>query len=349
MLDPHGRITYCNDYLLRLTGWGRHEITGGDWFALFLPGDHAPRRQQFSDLLQDLPSAWHYDNEIITRTGELRTVHWNNTVLRSVDGEVTGVASLGEDITESRESERKIKRLNRPASVANGWTDLERWRLCAGVVDLEELAGMPCWMALDLASTRDICALRLVWRVDGKWITWGRGYVPKASVDLRASRGTVSYVPWITSGHLIQTDGDVTDYAVIERDINELRERFDVRAIAFDPWNAQDLCNRLTEAQAPMIKFVQGAKSYHPAMQEVERAYVGKQLVHDGDPVLTWNAANLVARKDVNGNNAPDRQRSADKIDSMAALFMAVGVAMTDVEPGFDMDAISDPVAMRFG
>lgn len=246
-------------------------------------------------------------------------------------------------------AEFQIKRLNRPASVANGWVDLARWAKCEGRVDLDDLSGMPCWMALDLASTRDICALRIVWRDGDKWLTWGRGYVPRASVQLRAQRGTVSYAPWVASGHLVETDGDVTDYAVIERDIGAIRERFDVRSIAFDPWNAQDLCNRLTEAGAPMIKFIQGPKSYHPAMQEVERAYVAGNLVHDGDPVLTWCAANLVARKDVNGNTAPDRQRSSDKIDAMAALFMAVGVAMADETERFDLDAALAPVAVRFG
>lgn len=230
-------------------------------------------------------------------------------------------------------AEFRIKRLNRAASVANGWTDLGRWSKCAGAVDLEALAGRKCWVGLDLASTRDLTVLRIVWREDGKWLTYGRGYVPKASVQTRAERGTVDYAAWVAAGRLVETEGDVTDYAVIEADINNLRELFDVRAIAFDPWNAQDLSNRLTEAGAPMIKFIQGAKSYHPAMQEVERAYVGGTMVHDGDPVLTWCAANLVARKDVNGNTAPDRQRSSDKIDHMAALFMAIGVALTEVEP----------------
>jgi len=230
-------------------------------------------------------------------------------------------------------SEFRIKRLNRAASVANGWTDLGRWQKCAGTVDLEALRGRKCWAAIDLNSTRDLGALRLIFREEGKWITWGRGYVPAASVQLRAERGTVSYAGWVQSGHLVETPGDVTDYAVIERDIDELREMFDIRAIAFDPWNAQDLSNRLIEKGAPMIKFIQGAKSYHPAMQEIERAYIGGQLVHDGDPVLTWCAANLVARRDVNGNQAPDRQRSADKIDEMAALFMACGIALSEVEP----------------
>lgn len=120
MLDCEGGITYCNDYLLRLTGWRREEVFGQNWFSTFLPPDPGRVREVFADVLADRPSAWHYDNEIITRSGERRLVHWNNTVLRSAGGQVTGVAALGEDITEHREAERRIKRLNRVYAMLSG-------------------------------------------------------------------------------------------------------------------------------------------------------------------------------------------------------------------------------------
>ncbi|UCU97346.1 EAL domain-containing protein [Acidovorax radicis] len=120
MLDCEGRITYCNDYLLRLTGWQREEVFGRNWFDLFVPAELAHVRGVFADVLADRPSAWHYDNEILTRSGGRRLVHWNNTVLRSVGGQVTGVAALGEDITERREADRRIKRLNRVYAMLSG-------------------------------------------------------------------------------------------------------------------------------------------------------------------------------------------------------------------------------------
>ncbi len=39
MLDTEDWITYCNDYLLKLTGWGREEVLGQDWFRIFVPSD----------------------------------------------------------------------------------------------------------------------------------------------------------------------------------------------------------------------------------------------------------------------------------------------------------------------
>lgn len=245
----------------------------------------------------------------------------------------------------SKLAEFQIKRLNRPASAADGFILLPKWKACDGAVDLDDLRDLPCWAGLDLASTRDLTAFRLVWRVGDRLLTWGRRWVPASAVAQRTERGTVPYAGWVSAGLMEQTDGEVTDYAVIEAAVNEARERFNIQAIAFDRWNATEMCSRLIEAGAPMVEFVQGPKSYHPAMQELERAYIGKKLAHGGDPVLGWCAANLVARKDANLNLAPDKRRSADKIDDMAALLMAIGVSLSAAtqEPDLD-DFLNSPV-----
>ena len=109
MLDTEGRITYCNDYLLRLTGWTREEVTGRSWAELFLPPELDGLKGIFGDLLANRPCAWHHENEILTRSGERRTIQWNNSVLRSAEGEVIGCASLGVDVTEPRRSEAALR------------------------------------------------------------------------------------------------------------------------------------------------------------------------------------------------------------------------------------------------
>jgi phage terminase large subunit-like protein len=129
-----------------------------------------------------------------------------------------------------------------------------------------------------------------------------------------------------------QTDGDVVDYAVIETAIDEAVANFTIKEITYDKWNATDICNRLMAKEYPMVEFIQGPKSYHPAMQELERAYIAGKLNHGGDPVLSWCASNLVARRDANLNQAPDKKRSPEKIDDMTALLMAVGRSLS-VEP----------------
>ncbi|MEO8361748.1 MAG: PAS domain S-box protein [Vicinamibacteria bacterium] len=110
MLDRDARITYCNDYLLRVLGWTREEVIGQDWLERFVPKDLGDLKPVFQALLKDLPETWHRENEILTRSGERRMFRWSNSVLRSVTGEVIGVASIGEDITEQRNAQAVLRK-----------------------------------------------------------------------------------------------------------------------------------------------------------------------------------------------------------------------------------------------
>lgn len=109
LLDPNGNITFCNDFLLALTGWQRDKVLGQNWFDLFLPPD--VREELRSRFLQSIASGVifpHHDNEILTRAGERRLVRWNNTLLYDANGQIIGSASIGEDITEQRQMEQAL-------------------------------------------------------------------------------------------------------------------------------------------------------------------------------------------------------------------------------------------------
>jgi len=244
----------------------------------------------------------------------------------------------------SKLAEFKIKRLNRPASSATGWIDLAKWQRCGGKVDLDWLAGHPCWGALDLASTLDLTSWRLVWKVDGIYYTWGRRFVPSEAVRARTARGVVPYAGWVAAGLIEVTEGEVTDYTVVENRIREDIARFNPLAVGYDRWNAQEISQRLLADGHPLIEFNQTTKNYHPAMQELERAYISKNIQHGNDPVLNWCASNLIAVKDGNLNMKPDKKRSPDKIDDMATLLMAVGLSKTVAVEDDARDFLASPV-----
>jgi len=234
-------------------------------------------------------------------------------------------------------AEFKIKRLNRQSAAANTWLNIERWKRCNGPVDLNALEGKQCFAALDGAATTDLMSFRLVWNVDGIVYTWGRNWVPAEAVAQRTERGTVPYAGWVAAGLITQLQGNILDYAIIENDILQICRRFKPTIIAYDSWNIRDLVNRLMaelpKRQMPdgkqksiLEEFRQGPRSFNPAMKECERLYLSRNLRHGGDAVLNWCAANVVPRYDENMNIAPDKKRSADRIDAAVALFMAIGV-----------------------
>lgn len=239
-------------------------------------------------------------------------------------------------------SEFRIKRLNRQAAAANSHVDLIKWKAAGRPLpDDAKLKTLKCWGGLDLSSTADMTSAFLVWRetVEGKVIYYVRGryWVPAEAVEQRNARGTVRYEPWVHAGFITQTQGNVVDYNVVKADVKEMVDTFKPAKFAYDPWNSSQLINDLSEDYPELFEqFRQGPPSYHPALKEFDRAYLSGCLIHGGNPVLQWNAANLVVRRDTNTNMAPDKKRSADKIDGIVSVVMALGVSLTaepDKEP----------------
>ncbi len=150
MLDREGRITYCNGYLLRLSGWRYEEVIGRNWFERFIPPEIADLKDSFfAALLANLPEARHHENEILTRSGERRLIRWNNSVLRSGAGDVIGTASIGEDITERKEAADRIVHLNRVHAVLSGINTL-----IVRVHDRDELFREACRIAVEAGGFR---------------------------------------------------------------------------------------------------------------------------------------------------------------------------------------------------
>jgi PAS domain S-box-containing protein len=113
MLDAAGRISFANDYLLRLTGWHEDEVIGCDWFERFIPAgvgrEGRSLREHFLQSLAGGDVFPHFENEILTRDGERRLIAWDNTVLRDIEGAVIGTASIGRDVTSERQAQAQLR------------------------------------------------------------------------------------------------------------------------------------------------------------------------------------------------------------------------------------------------
>jgi PAS domain S-box-containing protein len=99
-LDLQGRVEFANPFFLELTGYAHSEVIGQHWFTKFLPLHHRPKLQTaFREILEN-DFHPHYQNPIVTKTGQERLIAWNNTLLKDAEGTVMGTLSIGEDITQ---------------------------------------------------------------------------------------------------------------------------------------------------------------------------------------------------------------------------------------------------------
>jgi PAS domain S-box-containing protein len=108
-LDKDAKVTFCNDYLLQTTGWKREDVIGEDWFSKFIPDANIALKRLFFDTVETGEIPPRHENSIKTRTGELREIVWNNTMVRDIAGNIVGTASLGEDVTERKRGEDRLR------------------------------------------------------------------------------------------------------------------------------------------------------------------------------------------------------------------------------------------------
>ena len=140
--------------------------------------------------------------------------------------------------------------LNQWTEQAERWIDMAAWDACDAPVDLERLRGRPCFGGLDLSTTTDVTALAWVFPPtpdDGLWRVLSRYFVPAENLRRRAERDRVPYDLWAGQGFIEATAGNVVDYGAIEQRIFADAALFQVREIAYDPWNATHIALRLQD------------------------------------------------------------------------------------------------------
>jgi two-component system sensor histidine kinase/response regulator len=99
VLDDEGRIVRLNPYAEALTGYTSAEVEGKDWFSTFLPErDRERARSLFGEALHDVHTQGNV-NPIVTRGGEERQVEWYDRTLKDTEGKITGLLTIGQDVT----------------------------------------------------------------------------------------------------------------------------------------------------------------------------------------------------------------------------------------------------------
>jgi len=204
--------------------------------------------------------------------------------------------------------------------------------------DYSTLEGSECWGGLDLASTRDISALVLLFKVDEKFIILPYFFIPLENAKKRSERDGVDYVSWIRDNHIIGTEGDVADYNFIKAKINELSKKYRIQSIAYDRWNASQLVIDLVNDGANMTPFGQGFVSMSAPTKELEKLIIGKQVNHTNNPAMNFMISNVAIQEDPAGNIKIAKNKSKEKVDGVVAMVMALGEYMT----GDDVDSVYD-------
>ena len=222
-------------------------------------------------------------------------------------------------------------RLNQWVKQSVRWMPMDKWDACAFPVSEDDLEGRICYGGLDLSSTTDITAFVLVFPPldeEDKYYILPYFWIPEETLDLRVRRDHVPYDLWERQGTLMTTEGNVVHYGYIEKFIEQLGERFNIREIAFDRWGAVQMVQNLEGMGFTVVPFGQGFKDMSPPTKELMKLVLEEKIAHGGHPVLRWMMDNIYIRTDPAGNIKADKEKSTEKIDGAIATIMGLDRAI---------------------
>lgn len=242
------------------------------------------------------------------------------------------LADLCRKASEFPEAQNNFRRkhLNQWTEQDVRWLPMDLWRQCAGNVNKEELRGKRCWAGLDLASTRDVNSLVLVFPMgEGVYKVLPFYFIPKDPHDKRGEQDRRQLKNWSSKGLIEETEGNTTDYQYIVDRIMGLSMQFDIQEIAYDPHGPANVVIQMLQSAglsySKLVEFRQTLMNFTGPCKHLEKLISSRKLEHGGDPVLEWMAGNVTVKPDSNDNIRPDKGKSSDKIDGIVALLMALG------------------------
>lgn len=200
-----------------------------------------------------------------------------------------------------------------------------------------------CWVGLDLARTTDLCSISYVFphllnkdevlkdknvREDWEYHVKVKYFLPKDNIEEKERRDRVNYRAWEKKGLITLCDGPVVSYdEILETIINDSKV-YDIKQIAFDRYGSSDIVTKLVKLRFKMVEFGQGFISMNTPTNKLLEFVLTHKLVHGGNEILTWNANNLVVKRDAAGNIKPDKELSRNKIDGIVATIMGLDRAI---------------------
>ena len=163
-------------------------------------------------------------------------------------------------------------RLNQWVKQAVRWMPMEKWDACAFPVDPEELEGRVCYGGLDLSSITDLTCFCLVFPPEDEsepYYILPYYWLPEETLPLRVNRDHVPYDAWERQGYIQTTEGNVVHYGFIEKFIEALGEKYNIREIAFDRWGAIQMVQNLEGMGFTVVPMGQGFASMSPPTKEL--------------------------------------------------------------------------------
>lgn len=234
------------------------------------------------------------------------------------------------------------------------WLSMDGWKRGQSRWLLEELRGERCFGAIDLSSKIDLSAFALCFPPTDTRTSWRylvRCFTPLDTLVARGRRDRAPYLQWAeiqTPGspaplaemkipgtpwsYLTTNPGNRIDQGVIRQAVKDARDLFDfdIKQIGFDPWNAATIEDDLTDDGFEVIEIPQTLKHMSLPTKDYGADVLDGLVDAGGNPLMAWQASNVVVYEDGPENIKPVKKKSRGRIDGIVAAIMARKLAGMD-------------------
>jgi phage terminase large subunit-like protein len=186
---------------------------------------------------------------------------------------------------------------------------------------------MPCAMGADLSQGDDFTAFTFLFPLrNGAFGVKTRSYITSLTLNKLPGAMRQKYDEFIAEGSLQVLEGTVLDMMQVYDDLDQyiIANRFDVRCVGFDPYNAKEFMARWEAENGPfgIEKVIQGAKTESVPLGELKILSEQRMLIFD-QVLMSFAMGNAITLEDTNGNRKLLKKRQEDKIDNVAAMMDA--------------------------
>ena len=245
---------------------------------------------------------------------------------------------------QSAEINFKTKNLNIWVRQSKTWITDKIWMQGNKMESEEKLMGSECYAAVDLSTKWDLTCFGLLFPPTpdrDSFIFKAKYYCPEEGATFRAKKDGVPYLDWAKDKHLYLTEGNVTDFASVQMDIQDAMQNYAVQKVYYDPWQSTQFASELAADGVPMEQFRQTVVNYNEPIREMEALISKGKIWHGGDPVLRWMAGNITLKTNHTGLVMFDKDKSQEKIDGMVVLAMCYAAYMDSKKGQRPFDAES--------
>lgn len=229
------------------------------------------------------------------------------------------------------------------------FVDLEKWQKCGVSKTIAEFKGKTCYCGIDLSHGGDLTTISLEFPFNDKFYIYSHSFMPKGRLQEHIESDLAPYDIWCEN-ELITVTGGVNeyknDYKFIISHLKKLIEEYqlNIKAIGYDPHNADGFLSDLEELGIPLIEVTQSAKFLNDATVDMQLNVKSEKIEYDkSNELLSWSFSNAKVVSNSFGEIKVDKEKNArnrriDPVDACIDAHVAYMKFKEDLDLDFEMD-----------